>query len=26
MPLTVSNGWASFEVKSIRDHEVVVIG
>jgi hypothetical protein len=25
MPLTVSNGWASFEVKSIRDHEVVVI-
>jgi hypothetical protein len=26
MPLAVSNGWASFEVKSIRNHEVVVIG
>jgi Hypothetical glycosyl hydrolase 6 len=26
MPLEVSNGRASFEVKSIRDHEVVVIG
>ncbi len=26
MPLAVSNGWASFEVKSIRDHEVIVIG
>ncbi len=26
MPLTVNNGWANFEVKSIRDHEVVVIG
>jgi hypothetical protein len=26
MPLTVSNGWASFQVKSIRDHEVIVIG
>lgn len=26
MPLRVSSGWASFEVKSIRDHEVVVIG
>jgi hypothetical protein len=26
MPVTVSNGWASFEVKSIRDHEVIVIG
>jgi hypothetical protein len=26
MPLVVNNGWASFEVKSIRNHEVVVIG
>jgi hypothetical protein len=26
MPLALNNGWASFEVKSIRDHEVIVIG
>jgi hypothetical protein len=26
MPLEVSTGQASFEVKSIRDHEVIVIG
>jgi hypothetical protein len=25
MPLAVSNGWANVEVKSIRDHEVLVI-
>jgi len=26
MLLSVSKGWASVEVKSIRDHEVIVIG
>ena len=26
MPLTVTDGWATFDVKSIRDHEVVLVG
>jgi hypothetical protein len=26
VPTTVENGWASFELKSVLDHEVVVIG